>query len=162
MMPSSRRPLVQQRFDHGPHVQRMRCLKDDQQCFRCNRVVPDLLQFSDDFTLAGDMLLADGNARLGLCQMPYQRFTVHSLAYHRSALTRFNQPPAGIGKADRIASLNSHPSSRDGIHDGVHDRRLHLLQHPPLLWQARAKVSVSLGMVSRSCTASSTKISRAA
>jgi hypothetical protein len=61
-------------------VQRMRCLNDDQQCFRCNRGVTDLLQPSDDFILAGDMLLAEGNARLGLCQMPYQRFTAHSLA----------------------------------------------------------------------------------
>ena len=36
-------------------VQCMRCLKDDQQCFRCNRLVPDLLQLG----MSGAALEAD-------------------------------------------------------------------------------------------------------
>jgi hypothetical protein len=47
-------------------VQCMRFLEDDQQRSCCNRFVPDLLQLGDDLMLAGNILVAKCNARLGL------------------------------------------------------------------------------------------------
>ena len=50
-------PLIYGRYLRGDlipvrDVQGLRGLEDDQQCFRCHRVVPDLLQLRDDFMLA--------------------------------------------------------------------------------------------------------------
>jgi hypothetical protein len=81
----------------------MRCLTDDQQCSRCNCVVPDLLQLRDDFVLPGNISSGPGQwpPRLAPNAVPVSR---------ASSSQPIHQAPAeSVKQMDWPVSTTTHP-----------------------------------------------------